>query len=45
VDFSGENKVDVQPSQAVQGIQAASLLVSMAKSKVCGGVPILALTM
>jgi hypothetical protein len=34
VDFSGANKDEEQPSQEVQGIQAASLLVSIAKSKV-----------
>jgi len=34
-----------QPRQEVQGNQAASLLVSMAKRRVWGGVPILAFTM
>jgi hypothetical protein len=35
VDLSAENStVDEQPTQPVQGTQAASLLVSMAKSSV-----------
>jgi len=46
VDLTGEKGFDVeQPTQPEQGIQAASLLVSKAKSKVWGGVPNLALTM
>ena len=44
VDLAEANKVEEQPTQPVQGTQAASLLVSIAMSRVCGGVPILALT-
>jgi len=46
VDLAGAKGLRVeQPTQEVQGTQAASLLVSMAKRRVWGGVPILALTM
>ena len=44
MDLAEANKVEEHPTQPVQGTQAASLLVSMAMSRVWGGVPILALT-
>nr|GMD59615.1 hypothetical protein MtrunA17_Chr1g0164411 [Ipomoea batatas] len=43
--FAAMAEEEGQPTQPEQGTQAASLLVSMANSKVCGGVPMLALTM
>lgn len=45
VDMELAKTVEEQPWQPVQGIQAASLLVSMAMSIVCGGVPIWVRTM
>lgn len=44
MDLSAAKNADEHPKQPVQGIQAASLLVSMAKRKVWAGVPTLALT-